>query len=115
MTLDAARHDIPTRFLAQGIEVPPGETVMLDLTAGEWQSALARVVPSPFAPQMERGGVCYLLVHQETWKNPFPFDFPRSGRHVSPAAERALPNASCFCHPMTRPAPCRFNSPKPGC
>ena len=77
VTLDAAHYDIPTRFLAQGMDVAPGKELWLDLTVEEWQSAPARVALSPFAAQMERGGVHYALLHQETWKNPFYYDFPR--------------------------------------
>ncbi len=75
--LDPREHAIPTRFLAQGINVTAGLETKLDLTITDWVSAPAREVKSPFAPEIKRNGMAGRCVFEQFFKNPFFFHFPR--------------------------------------
>ena len=77
ITDEAIGEGVPTRFLAQGIEVAAGKRTELELTAGGWRSAARREVKSPFAAEMTRGGVRYRRVVEQVMANPFCFHFPR--------------------------------------
>ncbi len=81
VTLDETQFEIPTRFLLHKLEVRAGETELFKLTVEDWKSAPSREVKNPFAPVLERGGQTYQLLHVETHKNPFHFDFPRQLAH----------------------------------
>lgn len=76
VTLDAAAHAVPTRFLAHAIAVAPGQDTVLDLVAAEWQSAPA-LPPPPAAPaeRLWQGTRCWRVLEQPL-RNPFDYDFP---------------------------------------
>ncbi len=77
VTLDPARCAVPTRFLAHGISVEPGQDTALELVADEWRSAPAREVSSPFPATLAWRGGSGRRVHQEFLRNPFYHSFPR--------------------------------------
>jgi hypothetical protein len=83
VTLDETKFEIPTRFLLHYPQVVAGETTQVELTVEEWQSAPPREIQNPFLATLERAGKTYRLLHTETHKNPFHFDFPRQLVHFS--------------------------------
>jgi len=77
VTLDAASHAIPTRFLQHGVEIAADQVNPSDLIITEWTSAPAREVSNPFTEELHWNGAKYSRVQEWTLKNPFYFDFPR--------------------------------------
>ena len=75
--LDPAEHDIPTRFVAHGVEVAAGKETRLDLTVDEWRSAPPATVENPHPPALTRGGREYRRILVQRLSNPFHYDFPR--------------------------------------
>jgi lysophospholipase L1-like esterase len=76
VTLDPAKFDISTRFLARSVEVKSGETNLGDLTANEWRSAPPAPFQSPHPDAVEVGGEQWTKLAEWRMHNPFYYDFP---------------------------------------
>ena len=85
--LDPSLFDLPTRFVAQGIEVADSGMVTLDVTINEWQSAQAAPFENPFPNSLVVDKRSYSLAHVQPMRNPFYFTFPRQAVHLTVPTE----------------------------
>ncbi|MET0261510.1 MAG: hypothetical protein ABW223_01340 [Rariglobus sp.] len=78
VTLDAARHAIPTRFIARNLTVAPDRaTDAGKLVVNEWRSAPASPYSSPHATTVSAEGRTWHKLSDTRLHNPFYYEFRR--------------------------------------